>query len=504
MDLNQVYAMIDLSADNSREDQAETILNAPKDVIQSRAKTFFLAVAVDEIKTPEPYWKIPKSLYPEKGKAKALIIYKGERPIRVVLYATAPTKEIIAYWTNAGFKTDLVTLEFTDKKPTITAQGQQAKALSKTVPLVLAGSIPFKAKVEPNSLDHIENADDVLFEVSLKIQDLSLDGSIPLGTLLFSKAEIKKTIPSDTEQAPFWVYQSQDKTGQNQLVLPSDSLLGDGVILPRTFRDAGVLVGDRGYISYVTPTTSSIQEQRTPIFVAGFYDPGVIPIGGKYILVNQQVTSLIRSSHNQEDLTLTNGINVRLDQIEQAVQVKAELQKALNKLGIDSYWKVETYKDYDFTRDLIQQLQSEKNLFTLLATIIIIVACSNIISMLIILVNDKKLEIGIMRSMGATSFSIAAIFGICGVIMGVVGSVIGTLAAVVTLHNLQPLVNLISRIQGFDMFNPLFFGEKLPSELSYEALGFVVVATAVISLIAGLVPAIKASMMKPSATLRAE
>ena len=280
--------------------------------------------------------------------------------------------------------------------------------------------------------------------------------------------------------------------------------MGDGVLLPRTFKDAGVLIGDRGYISYVSPTTSSVQEQRTPIFVAGFYDPGVIPIGGKFIIVNQQVTSLIRSSHNQEDTTLSNGINVRFNDLSQADHVKAELQKALNDAGVSSYWKVETYRDYDFTKDLIQQLRSEKNLFTLLATIIIIVACSNIISMLIILVNDKKLEIGIMRSMGASSASIAAIFGLCGVIMGVVGSFLGTMAAIITLKNLQVLINLISRIQGYEMFNPIFFGETLPTSLSYEALFFVILATGLISLIAGLVPAIKACMIRPSAILRSE
>ena len=240
------------------------------------------------------------------------------------------------------------------------------------------------------------------------------------------------------------------------------------------------------------------------IFVAGFYEPGVIPLGGKCILVNQQVTSLIRSSYLQDTNSLTNGINIRFDKIEQADHVKTSLQRAFTEAGIAPYWKIETYKEYDFTKDIIQQLHSEKNLFTLLATIIIAVACSNIISMLIILVNDKKLEIGIMRSMGASAPSIALIFGICGILMGVAGNILGILAAILTLKNLQPLINIISRIQGYEMFNPLFFGDTLPTDLSFEALAFVVMVTALISLTAGLVPAIKACMMRPSAILRSE
>ena len=143
-------------------------------------------------------------------------------------------------------------------------------------------------------------------------------------------------------------------------------------------------------------------------------------------------------------------------------------------------WRVETYQEFEFTKDLIQQLHSEKNLFTLISTVIIIVACSNIISMLIILVNDKKHEIGILRSMGATSLSIAAIFGICGIVMGTIGSIVGIIAALLTLHHLEYLVGLISGLQGYDLFNPVFYGETLPNEVSYEALLFVVFATAII------------------------
>jgi lipoprotein-releasing system permease protein len=165
---------------------------------------------------------------------------------------------------------------------------------------------------------------------------------------------------------------------------------------------------------------------------------------------------------------------------------------------------VESYHEYPFTKDIIQQLQSEKNLFSLISLVIIIVACSNIISMLIILVNDKKLEIGILRSMGASSASIAAVFGICGIIMGTTGSLVGIIAAIATLKNVNELVAFLSHLQGHDLFNPIFYGNTLPTELSFDALLFVMITTAAISLLAGVVPAVKASLMRPSAILRAE
>lgn len=286
--------------------------------------------------------------------------------------------------------------------------------------------------------------------------------------------------------------------------LPTDPLFGEAILVPKSFRQSGVSLGDRGFLSYYAPTMSSIQEQRIPYYVAGFYDPGIIPIGGKYILANPEVISLVRSATPSDGNPLSNGINVRFNDIAMADQVKSGLQHALKQAGVDRYWTVETYRDYEFTRDLIQQLRSERNLWTLLSTVIIIVACSNIISMLIILVNNKRLEIGILRAMGASSFSIALIFGICGMVMGMAGSFIGIVAALLTLYNLQSLVDFIGHLQGYEMFNPLFYGDTLPNQLSPEALLFVVTTTACISLVAGVVPALKASLMRPSTILRAE
>lgn len=287
-------------------------------------------------------------------------------------------------------------------------------------------------------------------------------------------------------------------------VLPTDARLGEGVLLPKSFKEAGVLVGDRGWISYWAPTTSTVQEMRQPIFVAAFYDPGVIPVGGKFVLASDHLTSLIRSSHNQEDTTLSQGINVRMTDFGRVDKIKKSLEVAFAENELTPFFKIETYKEFEFTKDLIQQLHSEKNIFSLISAVIIIVACSNIISMLIILVNDKRLEIGILRSMGATSFSIALIFGIAGTVMGLIGSLIGILGAILTLRNLDGLIHFISSVQGFDAFNPHFFGNQLPKEVSSEALLFVATATVLISMMSGVIPAIKASRLKPSEILRSE
>ena len=326
------------------------------------------------------------------------------------------------------------------------------------------------------------------FELNFIVQNLPVARTVPLTSL---SPVYYETVPDQ----PLWFDHG----------LPAPSTYGDPILLPKSYKDAGVLVGDQGSIGYFIPTATSIQEQRTPIYVAGFYDPGIIPYGGKFIIARDEIVSAARSAKANEDLrNPTTGINLHLLDRNQADDVKAALLAAFENAGINRYWKIETYKEYDFAKDLIMQLGSEKRLFSLLATIIIIVACSNIISMLIILVNDKKKEIGILRSMGATSRSITMIFGTCGIVMGVMGSILGTLAALITLNNLQSIIDFISWVQGYEMFNPVFYGEALPSDISFEAFMFVVTVTGVISLLAGVIPAVKACLLKPSATLRAE
>lgn len=283
-----------------------------------------------------------------------------------------------------------------------------------------------------------------------------------------------------------------------------DPEAGFGILLPKSFRDAGVLLGDRGDLSYIAPGASALQEQRLTVFVAGFYDPGIVPMGGKFLITQPMVVRTIRSAQGQDSAYLTNGVNLRFDQLAHAGPIKNQLEGELQREGVAPYWKVETFREYDYAKDLLQQLSSEKNIFSLISCVIILVACSNIISMLIILVNDKKPEIGILRSMGATSKSIALIFGTCGIVMGLLGTLVGTVLAYMTLRNLHPILQLISEMQGYDAFNPVFYGDHLPNQMSMETLFVVVIGTALLSTLAGLVPAIKASRMKPAAILRSE
>jgi len=279
---------------------------------------------------------------------------------------------------------------------------------------------------------------------------------------------------------------------------------GYPILLAKNFRDHGVQVGDAGSLCYGSTTATAMQEQRVPVYVSGFYDPGVLNVGNKAILAPRDVVQTINASNRSYliDQSLSNGIQVWFPNIEEVQKIKEKLLFVFEKAEIGEYWSISDYRDYDFAKDLLQQFESDKILFTFIGLVILVIACCNIVSLLLLLVNDKKREIGILQSMGASRMNIATIFGFAGIIMGVISCLIGTVAAWQTLQHIDELLSFLSFFQGHDLLNAAFYGASLPRTLSPSALRLVIIATPLVALCAGLVPAIRAARLQPAAVLR--
>ena len=468
---------------------------------------FFNSLQSPKLQSKASGWMIPPSLLPAETVWNACAILKDDQIIRLIIpESSTQCTQLLQSLEEQSLQAQSGVLVIKNQMHSFISNKVEFP-LSKKIPLFLAGASPFSADLISQSIAHAGRIQDLLFNVSIPIQGSVLKGKIPYKNVEISEAKIShlgsdSTLQSE-QQLPFWMDSIVHENGEISYLLPNDPDIGEGIALPKSFRDAGVFIGDQGSLSYLSPTTSTLQEQRIPVYVAGFYDPGIIPIGGKFILANPETTTIIRASHERDDqIAQTAGINVRFENLSKVDKVKASIVESLKNRGIHRYWNVETYREYEFTKNIMQELQSQKNLFMLIAVVIIIVACSNIISMLIILVNDKKGEIGILRSMGATSKNIGCIFGIAGALIGVIGSGIGIAAAILTLHHLDSLIQFLSLLQGHEMLSAHLYGQILPQELSTEALSFVLIATVCISLFAGIIPAIKACMMRPSQILR--
>jgi len=340
---------------------------------------------------------------------------------------------------------------------------------------------------------------DIQLSVRGTIQQTAIQHKIKWGNAIVSVAEMKIKFDQFPRIAPPWVFEVNGRSH-----LPQTSAI-QSFLLPKSYRDMGVRIGDRGTLNFASAGAASVQDQRIQVEVAGFYDPGLFSMGGRCLIVPKTITRTIHATSQifSPDGTPTNGISIWGD-AEKMDNTKVQIENSLRKTGLLSYWKISTYKDFEFSKELFQQFRSDRTLFLMIAILILIVACCNIISLLVLLVNDKKREIAILQAMGASQFSIAAIFGFCGLIMGALSSIIGTAAAIITLNHLDIVVGFLSTLQGHAAFQPAFFGQSLPNQLSSEALLFVFIATPLLSLLAGLIPALRASRIRPSIALRHE
>lgn len=331
-----------------------------------------------------------------------------------------------------------------------------------------------------------------------QIQDKPIACKMNWGGATLSRAEPRIQFDRQPNISPPWAI-----CWNNRCHLPLFAQ-AQPVLIPKAYRDMGVRMGDWGTLNFSSVGAASSQEQRINVQIAGFYDPGLFSMGGRCLIVPQSITRTIHAASQtfSPDGTPTNGIGIFCDHDEETL--KQKIEEGLQKADLSPYWKVSTFKDYEFSKELFQQFRSDRTLFMLIALLILLVACCNIISLLVLLVNDKKREIAILQSMGASWRSVAAIFATCGLAMGAFSSLIGTAAAIFTLHHLDVVVGFLSALQGHAAFQPAFFGQSLPNELSHEALLFVLIATPLLSLLAGLVPALKASRIRPAPALRQE
>lgn len=386
-----------------------------------------------------------------------------------------------------------------EESPIFKTEENRTIDLSQDIIVLSNEPIIFQASLFEPSLENLKRINDIEFKITGTLQGKELSGKLSYNNLKIFEARPKTDFVTPPSYEPFWIYKAD-----NQYFLPKTDAAA--VLIPKSFKESGVLIGDQGHFSFATRTIASDQEEQIPIYVAGFYDPGILSIGNRCILVDKNVTKTIFASNSSfmPDNVPPNGIFIWNDDLTKIDKLKEELTEDLAKDNLQKYWKVETYKEYEFAKDLMQQFQSDKLLFTLIAIIIILVACSNIISLLMLLVNDKKKEIATLQAMGATKMSIAIIFAICGITMGVISSLLGTFGAILTLKHLDLLVNFLSLIQGHAAFNSAFFGEKLPNTLSIEALLFIIIVTPLISLLAGIIPAVKSCKLAPSQVLRSD
>jgi len=190
------------------------------------------------------------------------------------------------------------------------------------------------------------------------------------------------------------------------------------------------------------------------------------------------------------------SIRLALDDLFQAPRISRDVAKALG----DSYQA----RDWTISQgSLFQAMQMEKTMIGLLLLLIVAVAAFNIIATLIMVVADKKADIAILRTLGATPGQIMAVFMVQGTVIGLVGTLIGGVLGVIAALNVSSWIAALERLVGHKLFGgDMYFISNLPSRLELEDVVLIAVAALSMSFLATLYPAWRASRTSPAEALR--
>jgi len=219
--------------------------------------------------------------------------------------------------------------------------------------------------------------------------------------------------------------------------------------------------------------------------VAGLFTTGMYDYDLNLVLASNETVQQLMGTPDR-----ISGIGVRLEAAMKAPAMKKVLQQELGY----PYW-VTTWMDMN--QNLFSALKLEKLTMFIILTLIILVACFNIIATLLMMVVGKTKEVGILKSVGATSGSVRRIFTFAGLMIGVMGTFVGVAIGL-------GLCAALAKYQFIQLPAEVYYIDKLPVKLEWRDISSVVLASVGISWLACLYPAWAAARMQPSEALRYE
>ncbi len=276
------------------------------------------------------------------------------------------------------------------------------------------------------------------------------------------------------------------KGGSFQDILPSNGLPAVilGVELARQLR-----VGKGGRIRFVSPngplSPMGILPRVLTCRVAGMFETGMFEYDSGMAFVNlktaRTLTGLSRG---------VQGIEVRVNNIDDADRVARAIGRRLGREYSVRDWM-------QINKNLFAALKLEKVGIFIALDLIVLVAALNIISALVMVVMEKKRDIAILKSMGATSCSIIRIFFYQGMIIGMLGTVLGVLSGLGLCALLQhyPIIELPRNVYPMS---------TMPIKVVPIDVVVIAVSAVCITLIATLYPSWQASRVRPAEVLSYE
>jgi len=270
------------------------------------------------------------------------------------------------------------------------------------------------------------------------------------------------------------------------------------VVGSQVARKLDLFVGDRLQLTLpsVTVTPAGVFPRIKRVTVTGIFQVGAQVDASVVFIHYRDGQKLLRLGDRFQGVQLELSDAFVADNWLAAQSSKGFLNGSLKD---DLKWR--TWSDNMGT--LFQAMRMEKVIVSLLLSVIIAVAAFNIVASLVLMVSDKRKDIAVIRTLGATSGTVMKIFVIQGLAVGSLGILAGTVVGCLLAYFVGDIVAGLEALSGSYIFDPsIYLISALPSEIIFSDVAAVVGGALVISFLATLYPAWRAGKVLPAEALR--
>nr|MBP6395603.1 FtsX-like permease family protein [Giesbergeria sp.] len=259
-------------------------------------------------------------------------------------------------------------------------------------------------------------------------------------------------------------------------------------------RALGVGVGD--VVTLIAPsgqvTPAGVVPRLKQMTVAGTFDSGHYEYDSALVLLHHQDAERIFR------LEGPTGIRLKLKDLHQARAVAHQLAASLSGDLLIRDWTQQN-------KTWFAAVELEKRMMFIILTLIVAVAAFNLVSTLVMTVTDKRADIAILRTLGASPRSIMGIFVVQGAMVGVIGTLSGLLLGLLIAVNIDVIVPALeSLLQANFLPKDIYLISKMPSDPQSSDIMPIAIISLVLSFLATLYPSWRASRVNPAEALRYE
>jgi len=271
---------------------------------------------------------------------------------------------------------------------------------------------------------------------------------------------------------------------------------GFGIILGNELAiKLGANLGDKVtvVVPQMTVTIAGSMPRLKRFTVVGVFEVGMNEYDSGVAMIHMQdAAKLLRMG---ESVT---GVRVRLDDVWAAREVSLELANRM-----DGLYRVLNWTDYH--RNFFAALEMEKRMMGLLLFLVVVIAAFNIISTLVMMVVDKRSDIAILKTFGASPGLVMRIFVVQGAALGAAGTALGTVLGLLLAYNVDEVVASVEKALGIHFIDPsIYYISQLPSAVQLADVLLVSGGSFLLSLMMTLYPAWRAYRTEPAEALRYE